>query len=251
MRKAGKRLIKIALCDDIIEYNKKMESLIVRYEEDNHIEVKVVSYGSGTQLLLNFQKRKFDIIFLDISMPDMDGFETAEQIRRIDQEVSIIFCTSYYTISNASRGFKVEAVDFLAKPLLYKKIESILNRVYKRKLLKAEEKLFLKCHDGLITLQLSDIIYVHMRNKVLIMHTIDGDIESNQKMYEFEKRLSRKLFCRCHNSYLVNLDYVEGFQNGNVIIKARDHQMKMIPVSKNKKEEFMRSLARYVGRQVE
>jgi len=90
-----------------------------------------------------------------------------------------------------------------------------------------------------------------MRNKVLIMHTIDGDIESNQKMYEFEKRLSRKLFCRCHNSYLVNLDYVEGFQNGNVIIKARDHQMKMIPVSKNKKEEFMRSLARYVGRQVE
>lgn len=103
-------MIKIALCDDIIEYNKKMESLIVRYEEDNHIEVKVVSYGSGTQLLLNFQKRKFDIIFLDISMPDMDGFETAEQIRRIDQEVSIIFCTSYYTISNASRGFKVEVL---------------------------------------------------------------------------------------------------------------------------------------------
>lgn len=45
-------------------------------------------------------------------MPEMDGFETAEQIRRIDQEVSIIFCTSYYTISNASRGFKVEAEDF-------------------------------------------------------------------------------------------------------------------------------------------
>lgn len=250
MRKAGNRLIKVGLCDDIIDFNKKMENHIERYGEENHIEVKINSYGSGSQLLLNFQKGKFDIIFLDVSMPVLDGFETAEQIRCMDENVSIVFCTSYYTISNAGKGFKVAAEDFLAKPLLYKKVENILDKVYKRKLLRAEEKLFLKCQDGLITLQISDIIYIQTRNKLLILHTISGDVESNQRMGELEKRLNKKLFFRCHNSYIVNFDYVEGFQNDNVFIKCKNHQVKEIPVSKYKKEEFMRAFARYVGNQL-
>ena len=84
-------MIKVALCDDIIDYNKKMESYIEKYSDENHVEVKITSYGSGSQLLLNFQKRKFDIIFLDVSMPEMDGFETAEEIRKSDPDVSIVF----------------------------------------------------------------------------------------------------------------------------------------------------------------
>lgn len=174
-------------------------------------------------------------------------FETAERIRRMDKNVSIVFCTSYYTISNAGKGFEVAAEDFLAKPLLYRKVENILDKVYKKKLLRAEEKLFLKCQDGLITLQISDIIYIQTRNKLLILHTTSGDIQSNQRMGELEKRLSRKLFFRCHNSYIVNFDYVEGIQNDNVLIKCKSQQIKAIPVSKYKKEEFMRALARYVG----
>lgn len=247
MRKAGNRLIKVGLCDDIIDFNKKMENHIERYGEENHIEVKTLSYGSGAQLLLNFQKGKFDIIFLDVSMPEIDGFETAEQIRCMDENVSIVFCTSYYTISNAGRGFEVAAEDFLAKPLLYKKVENMLDKVYKRKLLQAEEKLFLKCQDGLITLQISDIIYIQVRNKLLTLHTTSGEVHSNQRMRELEKRLSKKLFFRCHNSYIVNFDYVEGIQNDNVLIKCKSQKVKQIPVSKYKKDEFMRAFARYVG----
>lgn len=93
----------MALCDDIIDYNKKMESYIEKYGNENHVEVKITSYGSGSQLLLNYQKRKFDVIFLDVSMPEMDGFETAEEIRKSDTDVSIVFCTSYYTITNAGK----------------------------------------------------------------------------------------------------------------------------------------------------
>ena len=81
-----------------------MENYIIRYGNENHIKVKITAYGSGSQLLLNFQKRKFDIIFLDVSMPELDGFETAERIRSIDENVVIVFCTSFYTISNAGKG---------------------------------------------------------------------------------------------------------------------------------------------------
>ena len=78
-------MIKVGLCDDITDYNKKMENYIIRYGNENHLKVKITAYGSGSQLLLNFQKRKFDIIFLDVSMPELDGFETAERIRSIDE----------------------------------------------------------------------------------------------------------------------------------------------------------------------
>ena len=215
----------MALCDDIIDYNKKMESYIEKYGNENHVEVKITSYGSGSQLLLNYQKRKFDVIFLDVSMPEMDGFETAEEIRKSDTDVSIVFCTSYYTITNAGKGFEVAAEDFLSKPLLYRKVENILNKIYKKKLLNAEEKLFLKCQDGLITLQLSDIIYIQVRNKLLILHTNKGEIQSSQRMRELEERLSRKLFFRCHNSYIVNFDYVEGLKNDSVLVKDKNQQL--------------------------
>lgn len=238
----------MALCDDIIDYNKKMESYIEKYGNENHVEVKITSYGSGSQLLLNYQKRKFDVIFLDVSMPEMDGFETAEEIRKSDTDVSIVFCTSYYTITNAGKGFEVAAEDFLSKPLLYRKVENILNKIYKKKLLNAEEKLFLKCHDGLITLQLSDIIYIQTENKLLILHTIHGDVQSSQRMSELEKRLSKKQFFRCYNSYMVNFDYVEGVKKDSVLIKDKVQKLKTIPISKYKKEEFMRALARYVGK---
>ena len=230
-----------------MEYNKKIADYIEQYGKENHIEVKTTSYISGTQLLLNYQKRKFDIIFLDVSMPGLNGLETAEEIRCMDREVSIVFCTAYYTISNASRGFEIEAEDFLAKPLLYKKIQKVLDKVYKKKLLKAEEKLFLKCQDGLITVQLSDIIYIKTKNKILLLHTTDGEIEINQKIGELEKRLGNKLFYRCHNSYMVNLDYVEGLQSDSVLVKDRTHHIKNIPISKYRKEEFLKTLAGYMG----
>lgn len=220
-----------------------------RYGKENHIEVKFTSYGSGSQLLLNFQKRKFDIIFLDVSMPDLSGFETAKRIRNVDENVSIVFCTSYYTISNVSKGFEVDADDFLSKPLLYKKVENILNKIYKKKLLCADEKLFLKCQDGLITLQLSDIIYIHTRNKLLILYTINGEVQNNQRMSELEKRLSKRMFFRCHNSYMVNFDYVEGLKNDHVLVKCNNQQLIEIPVSKYKKEEFLQAFAGYVGYQ--
>ena len=92
------------------------------------------------------------------------------------------------------KALKLRQKIFLSKPLLYRKVENILNKIYKKKLLNAEEKLFLKCHDGLITLQLSDIIYIQTENKLLILHTIHGDVQSSQRMSELEKRLSKSNF---------------------------------------------------------
>ena len=234
---------KILIVDDS-EMNRDLLVEILK----NQYDIVEANNGAEAITILSQQRKDFSLLLLDIFMPEMDGFETAEEIRKSDTDVSIVFCTSYYTITNAGKGFEVAAEDFLSKPLLYRKVENILNKIYKKKLLNAEEKLFLKCHDGLITLQLSDIIYIQTENKLLILHTIHGDVQSSQRMSELEKRLSKKQFFRCHNSYMVNFDYVEGVKKDSVLIKDKVQKLKTIPISKYKKEEFMRALARYVGK---
>ena len=142
-------MIKVALCDDIIDYNKKMESYIEKYGNENHVEVKITSYGSGSQLLLNYQKRKFDVIFLDVSMPEMDGFETAEEIRKSDTDVSIVFCTSYYTITNAEalksddRGSRMKTTKegFIYNILMFLQKQGLVEYVEQDEMIKTTRKL--------------------------------------------------------------------------------------------------------------
>lgn len=89
----------------------KMESYIEKYGNENHVEVKITSYGSGSQLLLNYQKRKFDVIFwMCLCLKWMD----LKQQRRFGRVILMFqsFCTSYYTITNAGKGFEVAAEDF-------------------------------------------------------------------------------------------------------------------------------------------
>ena len=241
-------MLKVAICDDVCEYIKKLESYIEQYGKENCIQVKTNSYVGGEHLLLTYIPKKYDIIFLDISMPTMDGFETAKRIREMDKDVVIVFCTSYYTITNAQRGFEVEAKDFLKKPVYYKKIESVLNKVYSKKLTNAREKFILKNQDGLFSIQISDIIYLEAKNKAVVIHTSQGNLVSYQKIYEFEEKLGGDLFYRCHNSYLVNLEYVERMQDTKLVL--RDNCKTMLPVSKYRKEQFLKHLAKHIGNQI-
>ena len=152
-------MLKVAICDDNEDFTKRIEEHTEHFSHENNIDVKVSRFISGPQLMLSYFYKKYDIIFLDITMPEMDGFETAERIRKIDSNVVIIFCSSFYNLPNLQKCVQVEAKDFLGKPVLYRKIELILNKVYNKKIINAEEKLMLKTQEGIIALQISDIIY--------------------------------------------------------------------------------------------
>ena len=241
-------MLKVAICDDIKEYIKNMGVYVERFGKENSVETKICSYVSGDHLMLTYKKKKYDVIFLDISMSKMDGFETAGRIRKLDQDVTIIFCTAYYTIPNAQKAYEVQANDFLKKPIIYKKVESILNKVYKKKIANAEEKFVLKTREGIFSIQLSDIIYLETKNKAVILHTVQRDFVTYQKIYEFENKFDRGDFFRCHNSFLINLEYVESVRNMNIILM--DDNKTCIPVSKYRKEELLKHLAEHIGRQL-
>lgn len=84
------------------------------------------------------------------------------------------------------------------------------------------------------------------KERLLVIHTANRNIVTYEKLYEFEKRLGDRLFYRCHQGYLVNLDYVERVQEDSLILKEKV----TIPVSKSKKEELLKKMAKYVAYQL-
>lgn len=238
-------MLKVAICDDIKEYIKKMEIYIEQYGEENLVNIKIFSYVIGDHLIQSYTKKKYDIIFLDISMPKMDGFELAGKIRKIDRDITIIFCTSFNSILNAQKAYDVEAKDFLKKPVTYKKIATILDKVYSRKLINAEEKFILKIQEGIFSIQLSDIIYLETKDKAVVLHTVQRDFVTYQRMQEFENKLGDDLFFRCHTSFLVNLDYIETMRDTDLVLL--DKNKTTIPFSKYNRKELLKHLAKRMG----
>ena len=106
--------------------------------------------------------------------------------------VPIVFCTSYYEFTNIQRSIQIGAKDFLKKPIVYKKVEALLNQVYNQKLINAEEKLILKNQNEVRAIQISDIIYLQTQNKAVVIHTTQCNFVSYQKLYKFEEKLGEK-----------------------------------------------------------
>ena len=118
----------IAVCDDQKEMTNTIHNLIKNYldEKTNGLN-NIRSYFDGDSLLSDIQTGKsFDIIFLDIEMPSITGLEVAKQIRQNNFDLLIIFITSHPNFMSAS--FKVEAFDFLTKPLDTEELYAVLER---------------------------------------------------------------------------------------------------------------------------
>lgn len=229
-------MLKVAICDNNKDFINKMESYLRRFTDENAIMVKADHFFSGQELMMTFIRKKYDLIFLDIKMPEMDGFETAERIRKLDDGVRIVFCSTFYNVPNIQRCIEIGAKDFLKKPISFRKVEQHLNKVYNKKMISSEEKLMLKTQEGIAALQISDISYLETDKKAVVIHTEKNNFVTYQKLYEFERKLGDRLFCRCHSGFIVNLDYVERIKDDNLYLSGKDQIV--IPISKSKKILF-------------
>ena len=118
-------MISIAICDDSSNVLRNLEENIQDYARKNEKEIRTFSFHDGSELIENHIGR-FDIIFLDIKMPKMNGIETAKKIRERDSDVIIIFLTSL--VQYALEGYDVNAANYLIKPISRKRMEMELDR---------------------------------------------------------------------------------------------------------------------------
>lgn len=233
-------MISIAVCDDMEPLVDKLEMLIKEYANASKEEIRVDKYTSGI-ILVDKYKGDYDLIFLDIKMPLMDGITVAEKIRYRDTKVSIIFLTSL--VQYALEGYRVNAFNYLIKPINYKRLKQELDTWHNKFKQKEEPFLIVRNDTGSYKILLKSLSYIETYNRNLLLHTEDKSIISYKKLQDMEQELLESGFARCHTSFLVNMFYVESVENMEAVLLTNER----LPISKLKKKNFMSRLANYWG----
>ena len=199
-------MIRIAVCDDQEIVCENVRKMILHEEEDRY---EVDLFRSGKELLE--AGRKYDILFLDIDMPGMDGIMTAKEIRKTDKQVEIIYITNYG--GYAGYAFGVHAFGYLLKPVKEKEIKRQLKEALEY-MQKENQKpvVDLLTKEGRIRIPAEEIYYFEYTFRMLEVHTKEGVYYQQAKISECLEKMRPYGFAMPHKSFVVNLDQVRGIK---------------------------------------
>lgn len=235
-------MIKIAVVEDESMYAEQLRDYLERYEKENGEAFDITIYSDGDDIVHKY-KAQFDIILMDVEMKFMDGMSAAEEIRKVDTEVVIIFITNM--AQYAIRGYAVDALDYVLKPVSYFAFSQRLSRAIGRMKKREQKIISVNIKGGTIRLDVANIYYIESQGHNLIFHTASGDYEASGTMKEVEDKLGEMNFFRGNKGYLINLAHVDGIQEGCAMVKGEP-----LLLSRARKKEFMEALTKYWGEAV-
>lgn len=190
---------KIAICDDSKLDRQLLKVVIQTYFENNEEEFKIFEYELGDNLLDDIE---VELLFLDIIM---NGMKIARKLRDIQFKAPIIFLTAH--ADYAVESYEVYVAGYLLKPYDTNKLTLLLDEVLQRSV---QKRIAVKVKKQHRYLEINDIMYVESDKHVLNIHLKDSRvIQTTEKLSELEKTINSKRFIRCHQSYLVNMDYIK------------------------------------------
>ena len=198
---------KIAICDDSKLDRQLLKVVIQTYFENNEEEFKIFEYESGDNLLADIEEGHIEVelLFLDIIMNGTNGMKIARKLRDIQFKAPIIFLTAYAYY--AVESYEVQAAGYLLKPYDTNKLTLLLDEVLQRSV---QKRIAVKVKKQHRYLEINDIMYAESDKHVLNIHLKDSRvIQTTEKLSELKKTINSKRFIRCHQSYLVNMDYIK------------------------------------------
>ncbi len=250
--------IRVLIVDD-----NERERVVLRYVLEQISDVDIVGEAiSGLEALLICQEKKVDLVFLDVNMPEMDGFEIAEKLLELKDKPLFAFVTSHREF--AFKAYDLGALDYIIKPIEKVRIEKTINRVkyqmaheqvidekvktklkeridFMLKRYKDHEnysnKLPIRAKGKIILLNQEDIIYCESQGKKVFIATLDEGHLCNYTLNELEKRLDSIVFFRAHQAFIVNLNYIKeivNFGEGTYLLNLTFHTKKNIILSRSR-----------------
>lgn len=216
--------MKIAIVEDNKKENEEILLFLRRYEEESGLSFSLSSFYDGLDFVEQY-RCDADIVFLDIQMPLLNGFEAAKKIAEKDNHVAIVFLTSLS--SYAVDSYSVSAADFILKPIAYPSFKGHLERVIKRMERNGTGEFTLaSTQSGLRKILLSELYSIEVYGHKLVYHTSGGDFtELRTPIKKKEKELEGKGFVRCNNYTLVNLKYVTGVKGNALVCFSSTHSI--------------------------
>lgn len=202
----------IAICDDDSILCKETKREIIGM----HPEYEVDLFFSGKELLEN--SLKYDVIFLDIEMPEQNGMVTAQKLREEKYTGYIIFLTGHYEYM--AEAFKVQAFRFLMKPVTIDVLDEIL-MICEHEIFK-NYKMVVDDYSKEILVNISDIVYIKSVKKSTILYLIDKQVKTKYTLKYWMEILPENEFCQVHKTFIVSLNHIRQVGMDEVILNGTD-----------------------------
>lgn len=215
-------MLRIAVCDDNKENLDELCRYITEYfHEKSDTESRISPFCSGKAILEKIEDRQFDVYFLDILMPGLNGMDIGRRIREADQRAVIV----YITVSRefAFEAFGVRAFQYLQKPVEKEALYDILDMIVRGLKRRQNHKICIRTRTGLVNVNAADIIYVENISRCAVYMLKTGEqVVSICNRGSFEKSVGllngHSAFVQPHKSYFVNMDFIRNLGPKSLIL---------------------------------
>ena len=228
--------MRIAICDD--EPQCRQQAVQAVHACTRSLDILTDVFENGNAFLQSFRKNPYDLVFLDIEMPEIDGISLARRLRELSRDVPIVFLTSH--IEYALEGYEVNALRYLTKPIQNDKLHELLGYVMER--MQEQRTLWLKTDGGEERVPVKDILCLEAQNQNILIRTADREYTVRYNLGEYEKELSQDGFFRIHRGYLVSLRHVKSLGKHELTLSDGT----VLPVSRTKEKPLKEALFQFI-----
>lgn len=233
-------MYRLAICED----DKAIRLQICGFCEEilNKMDIPFVlaEFSSAEELEESiFAQVEYDLLILDINMKGKSGMEFAQELRKKNNRVSIVFvsgCEEYLR-----EGYSVQPLQFLLKPVTRRALEEAI--ATDRRLNHRNEMITLRSGGKTVVIEINGIVYIEILNHRLHIHTTENEHTFLQSLTDFERLLPSECFCRCHNSFLVNLKHIKEISRTELLL----HCGTIIPVGRRYYSGIQSAFVRYLN----
>lgn len=231
-------MLRVSICDDDVATLSQLEELVRQYLDPG--ELCLATYSGYGEFLTT--RQYVDLLFIDIDLGDGCGIELAKEVKKTDSGTCVIFVTAHPEYVEES--FEVEPVYFLVKPIRPDSFRRAMERAMERLAAERQKsRLTVTFQNRVSAVALRDISYIEFSVRSATIHAGTRVLRTYEKLSSLQQRVDSR-FIQCHKSYLVNMDYVIGFQ-GNTLELCGGVE---IPVSQSRAKVTRETLLHHLTR---
>ncbi|HAB59311.1 MAG TPA: hypothetical protein DCE48_01100 [Lachnospiraceae bacterium] len=233
-------MLRIAICDDDQALSHSYKNRIKALFESKHVDATIFDYTRGSKLILDCKEVPFDLIFLDIDMPEMSGFDVAEKINDINADTVIIFVTNEEQL--VYRSLRYSPFRFIRKAYFVAELSEAIISFLDMYLKRNKTQVFNCINGEIVAINIKDIMYIESNKHKVTVYTQKKDIVTKAKIGELEENLKDFGFIRVHIGYLINMKYIFSIEKTEIIFVNQ----KSVPMSRHRTEQVKTEFHKYI-----
>lgn len=228
----------VAICDDESKILEGLHARIADCFNNHRINAGYFCTDDSKQMMTYLQRKKVDVLFLDIDMPHISGMDIAAYLNENRRETILVFVTSHDAL--VYQTFAYRPFGFIRKAYLNEELEELTERI-ECELQERRQELTISKGQEIVRVRIHEIVYIEAEGNYLSLYTTEDVHKVRETMVNMEQELCRKGFIRCHKGYLVNLQYVERLKSAELLLQWKERRQ-AVPVGRSYEKEVRKKI---------